>query len=593
MLPDPGSVNAQTSIPYVMLKAKKRLKLNQLDRIASMMDRKYQYRCGCGMARFCKSLNHYLVHRHRRWGLEPGLSKQNKNHFEPNRTFKILNVLLILKIQDQKNMNSGQSAGISRTMVSRFIIRLSLIENILSIFSDKKPKQETRNFTRKQKEAIMRNRIFLGLLVLIVFLTPAAVKADITRIIGTGEANNQSQAGSISGDGRYVAFQSSASNMVLDDTNGCSDIFVRDRQAGTTTRVSLDSSGNQADGHSTCPVISKDGRYVAFISNAANLASGDANATWKIFMHDRQTHGTTCISIGSGDVIGVTPSLSENGRYLAFTATANNLPNARSAVFVHDNQTGITTCISVDSRGFPANNNSSDPSISDDGRYVVFESNATNLVPRDTNNFSDVFLHDRQTGITTRTSVDSGGVQGNGISDFPSLSGDGRYVVFRSGATNLAPNDPYYYDIFIHDRETGMTTKVSVDSSGNRANGHSTRPVLSRDGRYVAFESNAANLVTGDDNNRWDIFLHDRQTGGTSRVSVNSNGNQANANSSNPKLSGDGRYVTFGSWAANLIPDDTNAKFDVFVHDCSNGQTARASMRAMEPYHESSNPSLS
>ena len=170
-----------------------------------------------------------------------------------------------------------------------------------------------------------------------------------------------------------------------------------------------------------------------------------------------------------------------------------------------------TTRVSVDSAGVEGNNGSWVPSISGDGRFVAFESYASNLVPGDTNLTVDVFVHDRQTGQTTRVSVDSAGVEGNGWSWPSSISGDGRFVAFESGASNLVPGDTNLTgDVFVHDRQTGQTTRVSVDSAGVEGNSVSQTHSISGDGRFVAFESAAYNLVPGDTNGRYDVFVHDR-----------------------------------------------------------------------------------
>ena len=290
---------------------------------------------------------------------------------------------------------------------------------------------------------------------------------------------------------------------------------------GDTTRVSVDSNGAQANGISGVPAISADGRYVAFESDATNLVSGDTNNFNDIFVHDRQT--------------------------------------------------GQTTRVSIASDGTQATGGSSfSPAISADGRYVAFASYAANLVSGDTNNFIDIFVHDRQTGQTTRVSVDSNGAEATeGFlgSIAPAISADGRYVAFASDATNLVSGDTNgSSDIFIHDRQTGQTTRVSIASDGTQATGGSSfSSAISSDGRYVAFESNADNLVGGDTNLAPDIFVHDRQTGQTTRVSVDSNGTQANGASYSPAISADGRYVAFESLATNLVSGDTNGSSDIFV----------------------------
>ena len=256
---------------------------------------------------------------------------------------------------------------------------------------------------------------------------------------------------------------------------------------------------------------------------------------------------------------------------------------------------GSTERVSVDCAGNQGNGNSWSPAISAKGRFVAFASRADNLVPDDTNNSADIFVHDRKTGATERVSVDSAGNQGNGDSLGPAISADGRFVAFASRADNLVPgdtNNTQGADIFVHDRKTGATERVSVDSAGNQGNGDSLGPAISADGRFVAFESGADNLVPGDTNNTdlfmstgADIFVHDRKTGATERVSVDSAGNQGNGDSLGPAISADGRFVAFESWADNLVPGDTNntdlfpsTGVDIFVHDRKTGATERVSV---------------
>ncbi|MPV87021.1 hypothetical protein GCU85_09820 [Cardiobacteriales bacterium ML27] len=320
----------------------------------------------------------------------------------------------------------------------------------------------------------------------------------------------------MSADGRYVAFQSNATNLVAGDTNGTTDVFVHDTQTGDTTRVNVDSLGTEGDRDSFSSSISADGRYVAFQSFATNLVAGDTNGNADIFVHDTQTGVTTRVSVDSvgteADSYSQTPSISADGRYVAFTSTATNLvagdTNGNTDIFVHDTQTGVTTRVNVDSVGTEGDNGSYNPSISADGRYVAFYSSATNLVAGDTNGVADIFVHDTQTGNTTRVSVDSVGTEGDGLSQSPSISADGRYVAFTSNATNLVAGDTNgTLDIFVHDTQTGVTTRVSVDSNDIEGDSYSTGPSISADGRYVAFESYATNLVAGDTNNAGDVFF--------------------------------------------------------------------------------------
>jgi Tol biopolymer transport system component len=321
--------------------------------------------------------------------------------------------------------------------------------------------------------------------------TTAVVSVDSAGVL----ANATSQSPAISTDGRYVAFQSYATNLVAGDTNRCTDIFVHDRQTGVTTRISVDSAGIQANNESESPAISADGRYVAFVSRASNLIPADTNPQRDVFVHDRDTGKTTRVSVDSAGLEAnhqsTSPTLSADGRYVAFVTRADNLapgiPHSSGVVdfvVVHDRDSRETTLASVSSSGIVGDGKY--PAISADGRYVAFESHSL-LVPDDTGSWDDIFVHDRQTGETTRVSVV--------IDDTNSAS-----------------------DIFVHDRETAKTTRVSVSSTEIQANGSSgttgiglpVSPTISADGRDVSFSSSASNLVAGDTNGNVDIFVHDR-----------------------------------------------------------------------------------
>jgi tricorn protease-like protein len=356
--------------------------------------------------------------------------------------------------------------------------------------------------------------------------------------------------------------------------------------AQNTTRVSVASDGTQANGDSYSTSISADGRYVAFASRASNLAAWDAN--WRaadVFVHDRQSGETTRVSVASDGTQAnndsFAPSISADGRYVAFESYATNLvagdTNGMNDVFVHDRQSGETTRVSLASDGAQAYGNSHEASISADGRYVAFGSYASNLVAGDTNGMYDVFVHDRQTSTTTRGSLASDGSQAIGPSTYLSISADGRYVAFASWASNLVAGDTNEMsDIFIYDRQASETSRVSLASDGSQTNSGSYEAFISANGRFVVFTSAADNLTAGDTNGVDDIFVHDRQTGETVRVSVASDGSQTIGSSSNfPSISADGRYVTFYSYASNLVPGDTNGWADTFVHDLRSGETIR------------------
>lgn len=420
----------------------------------------------------------------------------------------------------------------------------------------------------------------LTLAIVGTLVTPVSHAAETVRVSiasdGT-EANQWAYAPSVSANGRYVVFETYADNLVAGDANGTSDIFVHDRETGETTRISVASDGSQSNGGSHSPRLSADGRYVVFSSTADNLVAKDTNGVADIFIHDRQTGKTVSASVASDSTQAndgsYNPSVSTDGRYVAFSSSADNLvtgdTNASGDIFVHDSKTGQTTRVSVTSNGAEANGTSQYPAISADGRYVAFSSYADTLVAGDSNGAQDIFVHDNQTGQTTRVSVASDGTQANGdIVDYPAISANGRYVAFSSSADNLVVGDTNVHaDIFVHDTQYGETTRVSVASDGTEANDPSVYPSLSADGRFVSFSSYANNLVAGDSNGAGDVLVHDRKTGKTTFASVASDGTQAAGLSETSDISADGRFVAFMSYAANLVTGDTNGWGDVFVHD--------------------------
>ena len=402
--------------------------------------------------------------------------------------------------------------------------------------------------------------------------TRASVATDGSQAVGSSDR------ATISADGRFVAFDSDASNLVAGDTNGEWDVFVRDRQTSTTTRLSVATGGAEGAGSSFGAAISADGRFVAFASDAPNLVAGDTNSATDVFVHDRLTATTTRVSVATGGAqangSSFTPAISADGRFVAFASDATNLAagdtNGVSDIFVADRQAGTTTRVSVNTNGLQANGGSYAPAISADGQFVAFDSDASNLVAGDTNGFSDVIIRDRQAGTTTLVSVRSGGLQGNGNSYSPSISANGQLVAFDSAAPDLVSNDTNgTWDVFVWNRLTGTTTRISVSDAGGQGSGASWGRSISADGRFVSFNSTASNLVSGDTNATWDVFLRDLQAGTTRRVSIGptSSDGQANGASYGPSLSGDGRLIVFTSLATFLVSGDTNGTSDIFVRD--------------------------
>jgi Tol biopolymer transport system component len=401
----------------------------------------------------------------------------------------------------------------------------------------------------------------------------------IVSVSSSGSAGDStSDFPAISADGRFVAFVSESSNFVTGDSNGTADVFVRDRTSGTTTRVSVSSTGGQSNGTSLYPSISGDGRFVAFMSGASNLVAMDMGQSAQIFVHDRTTGETTLVSMSASGVLGdgycSAPSISADGRYVAYGSTSSTLIDGEEGggwqVFIHDRTTKTVKCVSQSLSGQPGDGASLRGAVSSDGRFVTFSSLASDLVTGDTNGVEDVFIRDMVAGVTTRVSVDSAGAQGNGGSMYPSVSASGRYVAFESTATNLISGDTNgKLDVFMHDRDTGATTRVGEDSPDLGEDPDFAGPSISGDGRYVAFTS-FRSPVAGEVYRDMDAFVYDRDTG--KRVCVSAYSMECPSGSDNPRISSDGRFVAFNS-IDDLVEGSSNSWDDVFVNEVSFDRT--------------------
>lgn len=499
------------------------------------------------------------------------------------------------------------------------------------------------------------------------------------------EAHGASVAPSISDDGSLVLFLSAASDLVTNDKNKSWDAFLRDRAAGTTTRVDVSTAGTEAaNGCLECD-LSGDGKTVVFASASSNLVTGDNNGFADVFLLDLIAGTTTRISFGikgtesNGASSLIQHSVSRDGGRVAFTSAASNLDShdgrAGRDVFVYDRGPGTITMVDFDSGGVQADGECYAATISTDGTKIAFTGLADNLTSNDNNRWNDVFVRDTVAGTTTCLSKTAAGATGDWMSLFvvlngdgtkaafssvaddivnngwsdgyqnvyfadlgaatvqyasavpagetngPSISGDpsqvsgswpnqcsadGRWIVFESGATNLVADDYNgASDVFVCDRTTGAVTCMSLGTNGLPATGTSRFPTISGNGRYVAFESAAPNLVANDLNSViGDIFRVDRDpdrngifdegNAVTILVSVDSNGNSSNGESTTPVISADGNRIAFGSFASNLSSIDTNGVMDVFVRDVSAGQTILVSeLGGVCGDAESFSPSLS
>jgi Tol biopolymer transport system component len=364
---------------------------------------------------------------------------------------------------------------------------------------------------------------------------------------------------------------------------------------GDVERVSVATSGAQGDDDSTAPSISADGSVVAFQSRASTLTGGDTNGGLDVFVRRRASRETQRVSGGPGVSAGSSaPALSADGGSAAFESFAPELGGgAFSDIFLRHSGGPIFRLTAPTGNGDDVGGSA--PSISADGARVAFQSSNQQLIAGDDNGLSDVFLW-RGNSIR-RLSEDLGGAEANGFSDQPAIAGGGGFVAYRSEATNLVAGSDAVAtaDVFVT-ALSGVTQRVSLALGGAQPNGDSEDPALSGNGELVAFRSAASNLVPGDGNGRDDIFVYDRNRGATERVSVASDGAEGTAHAVQPSISSDGRFVAFASLDTALTPGDINNVVDIFVHDRQTDVTTRVSRRPGSPFSagdESFAPSIS
>lgn len=417
---------------------------------------------------------------------------------------------------------------------------------------------------------------------------------------GVASGSGTSEDPVVSANGRFVAFESFAFNIIPNDNNGRTDIFYRDLQTGVTTLVSVNlSATGGGNGDSKNPAISADGRYVAFESRASNLVANDGNNVSDVFVRDMQTGTTTLLSVNSAGTGGAnedsfSPTISANGKVVVFESFSSNLSdidaNNKIDVFARDLQTGTTHVVSCNVGCNASGNNASflpnvpkdkapRANISDDGRVVVFESQATDLVtiPMAPNGFTEAFARDLQTGTTTLLSVNIQGTMSVG-GTVPVISGDGRYAVFQASAPITANDSGGGLDLFRRDLQTGVTEMVSATVSNTGSDGPSNFgyfPVISTDGRYITFQSNAKNYVANDVNNGYDAFRRDMQTNTTVLISGTTGGGTKDGNDAlEAVMSRDGRFVAFTGFGEDFVSTpDTNNRGDVYLRDVNAGTT--------------------
>lgn len=408
---------------------------------------------------------------------------------------------------------------------------------------------------------------------LIAAAGPAQAAGATTRISSTGSGaagDELSEAPWATADGRYVGFSSSADNLVPNDTNFTEDVFLRDQTTGKTERISVATNGAQAQYPSQRPRISADGRYVVFDSFAPNLVPGDTNGLTDVFLRDRQTQTTVRISVGaSGQQANGSSywaSISPDGRYVAYTSDATNLTAANTGgyadVYLLDRQTGSLTLVSKSAAGTVGDGNSQTPVVSADGRYVAFESQADNLVTGDTNGAMDVFVKDMTTGAVQLVSVTNsgqefagGGSTGDGVD--MGMSADGRYVSFVGQAANANAQ------LYVRDRVANTTKLVSVGADGNPGNYATYEGSISPNGQYVAFDTGSTNIVAGAPF-YFDTYVRNLVTGTTTLASVTWTGAPITESTGELAMSNVG--VCFQSYADNVVPDTVGRIGQIYFH---------------------------
>ncbi len=418
------------------------------------------------------------------------------------------------------------------------------------------------------------------ILALIFVLVPASSRAQETELLNLSDAGfpgiSAGVFADISPDGRYVVFCGFSNNLVPGDTNGKYDLFLRDLQVPTTTRLTLGPGNVEADNHTfDQPEFSGNGQFVVFSSSASNLDPTDANGSGSdVFIVDLTTGVVQLVSTNAaGNSVGGGSNrahVSDDGRYVSFLSNANGLvpndTNSATDVFVKDRFTGQVERANTDAGGAQTSGAVSWNAISPDGNLVAFTSSASTLAPGDTNGIADVWIKDRTTGAVTNAGLNSyGGLAVGGDFAMPAFSGNGRFLAFASSST-MFPGDGGGADIFVRDLLTGSFQHASVALGGAVQNGSASEPSLSHDGLTVVFVSTASNLVPGDTNNVSDVFVRDIVTGVTTRVSTSTDGVQANALMWEARQSADGKLISFSTNASNLVPGDVNLASDVFLH---------------------------
>lgn len=403
---------------------------------------------------------------------------------------------------------------------------------------------------------------------------PVAITGRASTLPGSVEpaAKGDAYLPVISGDGRHIAFSTTA-RLVPADTDAYQDVYVKDLLTDQVERINVTHDGSAPTGGAQAGAITPDGRYVAFQSSASNLVPNDGNGLRDVFVRDRKTGTTTLASVSNAEQPSngnsptnhdTTMDLSSDGRYVAFSSVATNLGpdlDATSDIFVRDLLAGSTSLISVSTGGASTDKDSYGPTLSASGRYVAFGSAATNLVDGDTNASIDAFVRDRQTTTTTRVSVHDNEGQSPTGGYLPEIDDAGTKVVFGSTSklSGIDPNSTA--DVYVRNTASGTTTVASLGKDGWAA-GESDDPAISGDGNTVVFRS-ALSTIDGIGNSVDHLYSRSMLSNAQARITRDSGNTVAGGDSSNPSLSTDGKAVAFDSFANNLVSNDTG-KRDIF-----------------------------
>ena len=407
---------------------------------------------------------------------------------------------------------------------------------------------------------------------------------------------------SVSEDGRFAVFTSAAGNLTANDANTTNDVFLYDANSGSVTLVSKTAGGAAGNNQSSSPIISANGRYVAFSSSASDLVAGDGNGTSDVFVYDRVGGGLTLAShklaaTSTANNSSVATSISDDGNFVVFQSNANDLVsqsdnNIGADVFLYDLSSNQVSLVSHNAAntgtasggGNGYGNGSSAGRISGDGRYVVFTSYAEDFTSGSGNAYyQDVYVYERSSQAVSLVSRNiSGTGEGNSESYGASISRDGTFITYVSSSSDLV-NDQINSgpNVFLTVRPVGLTLLVSRNQSNTGSgNNSSNNPVISADGSYIAFESYASDLVGNDINGTRDVFLYARSSATVLLLSQTTTGFSGNSDSNSPQISSNGRFVTFTSQASDLAANDTNGTTqDVFVFDRLNPATLGAASR--------------